>query len=127
MPVKERWGAWVDVDSDLVQKEWIQPEDLIGRQLIIATGEFLKSSIGKWLGDLYTQVKIDTFMEAYDFSGKTIVPFCTSGGSGIGSSARNLHDLAASDVIWLDGERLSSDISYEEMVSWIDGLSLDVQ
>lgn len=69
---------------------------------------------------------IDTFMEAYDFSGKTIVPFCTSGGSGIGSSARNLHNLAGSDVIWLDGKRLSSDISHGEMVSWIDGLSLDV-
>ena len=69
---------------------------------------------------------IDTFMESYDFSGKTIVPFCTSGGSGIGASARNLHDLAAPDVTWLDGERLSSDISHEEMVSWIDGLSLDV-
>lgn len=69
---------------------------------------------------------IDTFMEAYDFSGKTIVPFCTSGGSGIGSSARNLHNLADSDVIWLDGERLSSDISHDEMVRWIDGLSLDV-
>ena len=65
-------------------------------------------------------------MEAYDFSGKTIVPFCTSGGSGIGSSARNLHNLAGSDVIWLDGKRLSSDISHGEMVSWIDGLSLDV-
>lgn len=69
---------------------------------------------------------IDTFMESYDFSGKTIVPFCTSGGSGIGASARNLHDLAASDVTWLDGDWLSSDISHEEMVSWIDGLSLDV-
>lgn len=58
MPVKERWGAWVCADSDLAQKEWIQPEDLMGRQLIIAKGEFLKSSIGKWLGDLNTQVKI---------------------------------------------------------------------
>lgn len=38
---------------------------------------------------------IDTFMESYDFSGKTIVPFCTSGGSGIGASARNLHDLGS--------------------------------
>lgn len=69
---------------------------------------------------------IETFMEAYDFSGKTIVPFCTSGGSGIGSSARNLHDLAASDVTWLDGERLSSGISHDEMVSWIKSLSLGV-
>lgn len=69
---------------------------------------------------------INTFMESYDFSGKTIVPFCTSGGSGIGASARNLHDLAAPDVTWLDGERLSSGISHDEMVSWIKGLSLDV-
>lgn len=69
---------------------------------------------------------IHTFMESYDFSGKTIVPFCTSGGSGIGSSARNLRELAASDAIWLDGKRFGSDISHDEMVSWIDSLSLDV-
>ena len=67
-----------------------------------------------------------TFMESYDFSEKTIVPFCTSGGSGIGSSARNLHSLVASDTIWLDGERLSSGSSRDDMVSWINGLGLDV-
>lgn len=67
-----------------------------------------------------------TFMESYDFSGKTIVPFCTSGGSGIGSSARNLHSLAVSDATWLDGERLSSGSSRDDMVSWINGLGLDV-
>lgn len=67
-----------------------------------------------------------TFMESYDFSGKTIVPFCTSGGSGIGSSAKNLHGLAASDVTWLDGERLSGSSSRGDMANWIDGLGLDV-
>lgn len=67
-----------------------------------------------------------TFMESYDFSGKTIVPFCTSGGSGIGLSAKNLHSLAASDVTWLDGERLGSSSSHDDMVSWINGLGLDV-
>ena len=36
---------------------------------------------------------VSTFMESYDFSGKTIVPFCTSGGSGMGSSASNLEQL----------------------------------
>lgn len=49
---------------------------------------------------------IYTFMESYDFSGKTIVPFCTSGSSGIGSSATNLHDLCADTATWLDGARL---------------------
>lgn len=69
---------------------------------------------------------ISTFMESYDFGGKTIVPFCTSGGSGIGSSARNLHELAGSDVTWLEGERLSNTSSRDDMVSWISGLGLEV-
>lgn len=67
-----------------------------------------------------------TFMESYDFSGKTIVPFCTSGGSGIGSSAKNLHGLASSGVTWLDGKRLSSSSSRDDMVDWINSLALDV-
>ena len=58
MPVKERWGVWVCSDSGFAQKERIQPEDLVGKQLITATEVFAKSSIGKWLGDYKDQVKI---------------------------------------------------------------------
>lgn len=47
---------------------------------------------------------ISTFLEGYDLAGKTIVPFCTSGSSGMGSSAANLHSLA-SEAHWLSGER----------------------
>ena len=47
---------------------------------------------------------ISTFLESYDFSGKTIVPFCTSHSSGIGSSADNLHALCSDSVNWLDGD-----------------------
>lgn len=77
-----------------------------------------------WWGD--SPRIIASFVESYDFSGKTIVPFCTSRGSGIGSSAKNLHGLAASDVTWLDGERLKSASSREDIVNWIGGLGLDV-
>lgn len=77
-----------------------------------------------WWGD--SPRIIASFMESYDFGGKTIVPFCTSGGSGIGSSAKNLHSLAASDVTWLDGERLKSGSSRDDIVNWIGGLGLDV-
>ena len=70
---------------------------------------------------------VDTFVEAYDFSGKTVVPFCTSGGSGIGSSGRNLQGLSNGDAAWLDGERLSSSASREDMVDWINGLGLNVE
>ena len=70
---------------------------------------------------------ISTFMESYDFSGKTIVPFCTSGSSDIGSSAANLHGLCAEDALWLDGARLSGSFTQEDMAAWIDSLGLDIQ
>lgn len=59
---------------------------------------------------------IYTFVESYDFSGKTIIPFCTSGSSGIGRSAENLHS-SARGANWLDGARLSSSYSKEQMQS----------
>ena len=64
---------------------------------------------------------IYTFLESYDFSGKTIVPFCTSGSSKIGSSAENLHTLAGG-ATWLSGERFSSSVSKSEVEEWINGL-----
>lgn len=69
---------------------------------------------------------ICTFMESYDFSGKTIIPFCTSGSSGIGSSASNLHDLCSDTATWLDGARLEGSTTREEMAEWINGLGLDI-
>ncbi len=70
---------------------------------------------------------MDTFVEAYDFSGKTVIPFCTSGSSGIGSSGRNMQSLSTGDATWLDGERLNSSSSREDMVDWINGLGLGVE
>lgn len=63
---------------------------------------------------------MDTFVESYDFSGKTMIPFCTSGGSGIGSSGTNLANNAKSGN-WLEGERLSSSLDIE---GWVKGLKL---
>lgn len=70
---------------------------------------------------------IYTFMESYDFSGKTIIPFCTSGSSGIGSSAKNLHSLCSDTATWLDGDRLSGNSSREDIANWINSLDLDVK
>lgn len=44
------------------------------------------------------QKLMDTFVESYNFEGKTMIPFCTSGGSGIGRSGKNLESLAESGV-----------------------------
>ena len=63
-----------------------------------------------------------TFLESYDFSGKTIVPFCTSGSSGIGPSAENMHGLAGG-ATWLAGRRFSASASKGDIESWVNGLN----
>ena len=67
---------------------------------------------------------IYTFLESYDFTGKTIIPFCTSGSSGIGSSATNLHNSART-ANWLDGARFSSSVSQSNIQTWIEGILPD--
>ena len=64
---------------------------------------------------------MDTFVESYDFDGITMIPFCTSGGSGIGRSGQNLADNAGSGN-WIDGERLDTGVSEDELRTWIEGL-----
>jgi len=66
---------------------------------------------------------VSTFVESYDFSGKTVVPFCTSGGSGVGSSATNLEQLT-SGATWMEGRRLSGSDSQETVMEWVNGLDL---
>lgn len=62
---------------------------------------------------------ISTFLESYDFAGKTIIPFCTSHSSGVGSSADDLHDLCPDTVTWAEGMRFASGTSSEEIQSWL--------
>lgn len=64
---------------------------------------------------------MDTFVESHNFDGITLIPFCTSGGSGIGRSGQNLADNAGSGT-WLDGKRFDGGVSENELKSWIDGL-----
>jgi len=69
---------------------------------------------------------VSTFVESYDFSGKTIVPFCTSGSSGIGSSAANLEGLT-SDARWLSGKRLSGSDSQDTVMEWVNRFGLSFE
>ena len=64
---------------------------------------------------------LDTFAEKYSFEGVTVIPFCTSGGSGIGRSGPNMEALAGSGT-WLEGERFSGGVSEEDLQSWIESL-----
>lgn len=66
---------------------------------------------------------IDGFITANDFSGKTVIPFCTSASSGIGQSGQLLAEAAGTGN-WLDGERFSSGTSSENVESWVNSLDL---
>ncbi len=67
---------------------------------------------------------INTFLESYDLSGKTIAPFCTSASSPLGSSAENLQELTES-VTWLEGRRFGGGASNSDVQSWVDSLNLN--
>lgn len=64
---------------------------------------------------------VDTFVESYDFSDITVIPFCTSSSSGIGRSGQNLAENAKSGN-WLDGKRFSGSVSETELKNWINSL-----
>lgn len=67
---------------------------------------------------------ISTFLEHYDFGGKTIVPFCTSGSSSAGSSGTNLHSLCDESTNWLPGVRFASSASGADIAAWVDSLGV---
>lgn len=66
---------------------------------------------------------ISTFLESYDFSGKTILPFCTSHSSGIGTSDTNLHSLAE-NANWLNGKRFAGGTMKGKIAAWLDEMKI---
>lgn len=66
---------------------------------------------------------VDAFIEENDFTGKTVIPFCTSASSGVGESGELLAE-AAGDGNWLEGIRFSSRVSEADVQTWLEGLNL---
>ena len=66
---------------------------------------------------------MSTFIESYDFSGKTLAAFCTSASSGFGSSDRALRDATGS-ATWLEGHRFSAGAPTDDVMAWANGLAL---
>lgn len=62
---------------------------------------------------------IKTFLEAYDFSGKVIIPFATSGGSGLGKTAKTLQEVVPSATV-KEGKLLNGKISTAELKKWVE-------
>ncbi len=66
---------------------------------------------------------IDTFLESYNFSGKTIIPFATSGGSGLGGAPKRMQECAAGSTV-LEGRVCNSRNNVEGLKAWINDLGL---
>ena len=66
---------------------------------------------------------VDNFISANDFTGKTVIPFCTSSSSGLGESGELLAELAGTGN-WLEGQRFRSSVAEADVVEWVNGLNL---
>lgn len=78
-----------------------------------------------WWSD--TPMAILSFLEQYNFTGKTVVPFCTHGSGGFGSSIKSITDSASKANI-LDGFEVSGssvESANDDVIKWIDGLNLN--
>lgn len=66
---------------------------------------------------------VDGFVQGNDFTGKTVIPFCTSSSSGLGESGTLLAEMAGTGD-WLEGQRFSSGVSEDDVETWLNGLGL---
>jgi len=66
---------------------------------------------------------VQTFLEQYDLTGKTVVAFATSGGSGIGKTDSILQP-SAPKAIWKPGKRLNAGAGEKEITAWVEGLGI---
>lgn len=66
---------------------------------------------------------VNSFVKANDFTGKTVIPFCTSASSELGDSGKLLKEMAGTGT-WLEGQRFSSGASEQTVKDWVKGLNL---
>ena len=69
---------------------------------------------------------INTFLGSYDFSGKTIVPFATSGGSGFGKTVEVLKKLCPDSAAWMPGKLLNGRVSADMLAGWMAELEKSI-
>lgn len=67
---------------------------------------------------------VNNFVKNNDFTGKTVIPFCTSSSSGMGQSGTLLSEMAGTGD-WQDGQRFSSGASQSDVADWVSGLGLN--
>ena len=116
---------WNDPDSRVVRE--YEDESLRDIELTVSTVENWDSYDTVFIGyPIWWGIAawpVDGFVEANDFTGKTVIPFCTSSSSGMGQSGELLAEMAGTGE-WLEGQRFSSRVSEADVEEWLSGLGL---
>lgn len=121
-PYTDKDLDWMDKNS----RSSIEMRDKTSRPAIIGKVENMEQYDIVYIGfPIWWYVAptiINTFLESYDFSGKIIVPFATSGSSGMGNTVAELKPSAKGT--FLEGKRFPSTVSSVELKNWVKGLNL---
>lgn len=116
---------WTD-DNSRVTREHNDPEQRDG-ELVLDTVEDWDSVSTVYIGyPIWWGIAawpVDDFIKSNDFTGKTVIPFCTSSSSALGESGELLAEMAGTGE-WLEGMRFGSGVSEEDIQAWVDGLGL---
>lgn len=122
---EESYGEDYEACADRAKNELdngIRPElsshidaDIMAQYDVIYLGYPIWWGIAAW--------PVDGFIAANDFTGKTVIPFCTSSSSGLGESGELLEEAAGTGK-WLEGIRFRSGVSEETVTEWVDSLGL---
>ena len=116
---------WNDPDSRVVRE--YEDESLRDIELTVSTVENWDSYDTVFIGyPIWWGIAawpVDNFIEANDFTGKTVIPFCTSASSGLGQSGELLAEMAGTGD-WQEGQRFSSRVSEADVEEWLSGLGL---
>lgn len=106
-----------NADLQEIQLEQVTPEEFENADTILLGYPIW------WGGPAWP---VDSFVKENDFTGKTVIPFCTSASSGLGNSDKTLAEMAGTGE-WQEGKRFSSHASETEIKDWVDSLGLSVR
>lgn len=111
--------------NDSASRSSVEMRDEGARPKIVGTMTHMDSYDTVFIGFpiwWYVEPRIvDTFLETYDFTGKTVVPFATSGGSGLGRAPERMQGLVPAAKV-LPGAMLNGAVDAADMRAWVDGL-----
>ncbi len=123
LPQEEYTSEDLDYSNDNCRANIEQNDDNarpeIANRIDVSNYDIIYLGFPIWWGDVPKIIL--TLMDTYDFRGKTVILFCTSGGSGIEQSLNTLRDYEG--INFVEGERFSSSTSKDEIEEWICSLN----